>query len=136
MQDPTYLAWNYTIRSNDGHVAQHLDAKDVGWHAGNWYINMHSIGIEHEGKAGNGAWYTEAMYQNSAKLVRHLAKKYDIALDPAHIIGHDQIPGTVLGATQNVHWDTGPYWDWEHYFALLKAPVGGKKPVDRQARRG
>ena len=24
---------------SDGHIAQHLDAKDVGWHAGNWYVN-------------------------------------------------------------------------------------------------
>lgn len=127
VQDPTYLAWNYTIRSNDGHVAQHLNPKDVGWHAGNWYINMHSIGIEHEGKAGNAGWYTEAMYTNSAKLVKYLANEHDIPLDPAHIIGHDQVPGTVKGATQSVHWDPGPYWDWEHYFDLLGAPLGGKK---------
>lgn len=125
VQDPTYLAWNYTIRSADGHVAQHLDAKDVGWHAGNWYVNMHSIGIEHEGKGGNGGWYTEAMYQSSAELVKHLAKRYSIALDPQHVIGHDQVPGTVAGNTARMHWDPGPYWDWEHYFDLLGAPIGG-----------
>lgn len=125
VQDPTYVAWNYTIRSSDGHIAQHLDAKDVGWHAGNWYVNMHSIGIEHEGKGGNGGWYTEAMYENSAKLVKYLATEYDIALDPSHIIGHDQVPGTVPGATARVHWDPGPYWDWAHYFDLLGAPIGG-----------
>ncbi|MDX6277596.1 MAG: hypothetical protein QOJ72_1724, partial [Nocardioidaceae bacterium] len=125
-QDPSYLAWNYSIRSSDGHIAQHLNAKDVGWHAGNWYINMHSIGIEHEGKGGNGGWFTEAMYENSAKLVKYLAKKYGIALDPSHIIGHDQVPGITAGATQSVHWDPGPYWDWAHYFHLLGAPVGGR----------
>ncbi|AWB91577.1 N-acetylmuramoyl-L-alanine amidase [Aeromicrobium chenweiae] len=126
VQDPTYVAWNYTVRSSDGHIAQHLDAKDVGWHAGNWYVNMHSIGIEHEGKGGNGGWFTEAMYQRSATLVRHLARKYDIPLDPAHVIGHDQVPGTTAGATASVHWDPGPYWDWEHYFELLRAPIAGK----------
>lgn len=124
-QDPTYLAWNYTIRSSDGHIAQHLDAKDVGWHAGNWYVNMHSIGIEHEGYAGTGGWFTEAMYTKSAALVKYLAKKYDIPLDREHVIGHDQVPGTVLGATKSVHWDPGPYWNWEHYFELLGAPIGG-----------
>ena len=47
----------------DGHVAQHLEAKDVGFHAGNWYVNVHSIGIEHEGFAAQGAWYTESLYR-------------------------------------------------------------------------
>ncbi|MFD1824475.1 MULTISPECIES: N-acetylmuramoyl-L-alanine amidase [Mumia] len=122
--DPTYLAWNYTIRSSDGHIANHLDPKDVGWHAGNWYVNAHSIGIEHEGWAGSAGWFTEAMYQQSATLVRHLAEKHDIPLDRAHIIGHDQVPGILAGYTKNVHWDPGPYWDWEHYFDLLGAPIG------------
>ncbi|KAA1425036.1 N-acetylmuramoyl-L-alanine amidase [Mumia zhuanghuii] len=124
VMDPTYLAWNYTIRSSDGHIANHLDPKDVGWHAGNWYVNAHSIGIEHEGWAGSAGWFTEAMYEQSAKLVRHLAEEHDIPLDRAHIIGHDQVPGITAGATKNVHWDPGPYWDWEHYFDLIGAPIG------------
>jgi hypothetical protein len=125
VQDPSYLAWNYTLRSSDGHVANHLDPADVGWHAGNWFLNMHSIGLEHEGWAGTGAWYTEAMYQSSAALVRHLAAEHDIPLDRAHVIGHDQVPGILPGYTKNVHWDPGPYWDWDHYFELLGAPIGG-----------
>jgi hypothetical protein len=24
-----------------------------------------------------------------------------------------------------MHWDPGPYWDWEHYFDLLGAPIAG-----------
>ena len=67
VDDPTYLAWHYTIRSSDGHVAQHVNPKNVGFQAGNWYVNTHSIGIEHEGFAATGAaWYTESMYQASA----------------------------------------------------------------------
>ncbi|MEV0972492.1 N-acetylmuramoyl-L-alanine amidase [Microtetraspora glauca] len=135
-QDPTYLAWNYTIRSSDGHIAQHLDAKDVGWHAGNWYMNMHAIGIEHEGFAGTAGWYTESMYQSSAALVKHLAGKYDIPLDRAHIIGHDQVPGTILGNTKTMHWDPGPYWDWDHYFELLGAPIGGTRKTTSDVAAG
>lgn len=122
-----FVSWNYTVRSEDGHIAQHLEAKDVGWQAGNWYMNAHSIGIEHEGKAGNGTWFTEAMYRNSADLVRYLARKYDIPRDRSHIVGHDQVPGTLPGSTQSMHWDPGPYWDWEHYFDLLGAPIGGER---------
>jgi N-acetyl-anhydromuramyl-L-alanine amidase AmpD len=127
VQDPTYLAWNYSIRSSDGHVAQHLDAKDIGFQAGNWYINMHSIGIEHEGFAAQGAsWYTESLYESSATLVKYLAKKYSVKLDRAHIIGHDQVPGTIPSTVPGMHWDPGPYWNWEHYFKLLGAPIGSK----------
>ncbi len=122
--DPTYLAWNYTLRSSDGHVAQHLQAKDVGWHAGNWYINGHSIGLEHEGFAATGAqWFSEPMYRSSARLVRYLAKEYDIPLDMQHIFGHDQIPGVTPANVAGMHWDPGPYWNWEHYFQLLGAPL-------------
>lgn len=123
-QDPTYLAWHYTIRSSDGQIAQHVPTKDVGWHAGNWYVNMHSIGIEHEGFAAAGAtWYTEALYRKSAKLVGYLATKYGIPLDRAHIIGHDQVPGITPANVAGMHWDPGPYWDWSHYFDLLGAPL-------------
>lgn len=124
-QDPTYVSWHYTIRSNDGLIAQHVPTKDVAWHAGNWYVNAKSIGIEHEGFAAKGTWYTEAMYRSSAKLVGYLARKYGIPLDRAHIIGHDNVPGTIPSTIKGMHWDPGPYWDWSHYFDLLGAPLGG-----------
>lgn len=124
VKDPTYLAWQYSLRSSDGHVAQHIAAKDIGWQAGNWYVNMHSIGLEHEGYAAKGGeWFSEPMYRSSAALVRFLADKYDIPLDRGHIIGHDQVPGTTTATTPGMHWDPGPYWDWEHYFDLIGAPL-------------
>ncbi|WAL65096.1 peptidoglycan recognition family protein [Amycolatopsis cynarae] len=123
VQDPKYLAWHYTIRSSDGHIAQHVLTKDVGWHAGNWYLNAKSIGIEHEGFGAQGTWYTEAMYRTSAKLVRYLADRYEIPLDRQHILGHDTVPGPTPGTVKGMHWDPGPYWDWAHYFELLGAPL-------------
>lgn len=121
-QNPaSYVAANYVIRSSDGEVTQMVKNKDVGWHAGNWYMNMHSIGIEHEGFAADGAaWYTEAMYQSSAKLVRHLADKYNIPLDREHIVGHDQYHGISPERAKKMHTDPGPYWDWEYYMSLVK----------------
>lgn len=127
VQDPTYLGWHYTIRSADGHIAQHIPTKDVGWHAGNWYINQHSIGIEQEGFAAQGAtWYTESLYRNSARLVKYLAAKWDIPLDHDHILGHDNVPGTTAATVKGMHWDPGPYWDWGHYFTLLGAPINAR----------
>ncbi|MFJ5309367.1 N-acetylmuramoyl-L-alanine amidase [Streptomyces sp. NPDC088350] len=123
VQDPTYVSWNYTIRSTDGLIAQHVKAKDVAWHAGNWYINAKSIGIEHEGfLAAPDAWYTEAMYRSSARLVKYLTKKYGIPLDRQHILGHDTVPGPTTSTVPGMHTDPGPYWDWAHYFTLLGHP--------------
>ncbi len=132
VQDATYGAsWHYSLRSTDGHIAQHIKTKDVAWHAGNWYVNAKSIGLEHEGfLAEGGTWYTEAMYRTSAKLVRYLALRHGVPLDRAHIIGHDNVPGTLPTTVRGMHEDPGPFWDWAHYFKLLGAPLhplGGPK---------
>lgn len=121
-QNPaSYVAAHYVIRSSDGEVTQMIKNKDVGWQAGNWYVNMHSIGVEHEGEAAaGGSWYTEAMYRSSAKLVRYLAKKYDIPMDRQHIIGHDQVPGINPARVPRMHYDPGPYWDWDYYMELVQ----------------
>jgi N-acetyl-anhydromuramyl-L-alanine amidase AmpD len=129
-QDPaSYVSAHYVIRSSDGQVTQMVQNKDVAWHAGNWYMNMHSVGVEHEGYAAEGAtWYTEAMYRSSAKLVRYLADKYNIPLDREHIVGHEQYHGLTPARAKAMHNDPGPFWDWEHYMDLLHgkptAPAG------------
>ncbi|MFJ4923873.1 N-acetylmuramoyl-L-alanine amidase [Streptomyces sp. NPDC088725] len=123
VQDPTYVSWNYTVRSSDGHIAQHVAAKDVAWHAGNWYTNSKSLGVEQEGfMAAPDAWYTEAMYRTSARLVKYLAGKYDIPLDRQHILAHDNVPGTTTSTIAGMHADPGPFWDWAHFFQLLGKP--------------
>jgi hypothetical protein len=116
------VAAHYVMRSSDGHITQMVKNSDIGWQAGNWYVNSHSIGIEHEGFAAAGAtWYTEAMYRQSAKLVRFLAHRYDIPLDRQHIIAHGNVPGLIPEKIPAMHWDPGPYWDWNHYLDLLHA---------------
>jgi N-acetyl-anhydromuramyl-L-alanine amidase AmpD len=119
--NPRYKASaHYVVRSSDGHVAQMVPTAHVAWHAGNWYVNAHSLGIEHEGVAIQGAaWYNEQLYRASARLVRHLAKKFNVPLDRAHIVGHDNIPGTITTNQGSMHWDPGPFWDWGHYMNLL-----------------
>jgi N-acetyl-anhydromuramyl-L-alanine amidase AmpD len=133
VQDPTYVSWHYSLRSTDGHIAQHVKNKDVAWHAGNWYVNAKSIGLEHEGfLASPDAWYTEAMYRTSARLVKYLAAKYRVPLDRQHILGHDTVPGPTTATIPGMHTDPGPYWDWQHYFELLGRPFG--PTADRNSR--
>ncbi|MFJ2742315.1 N-acetylmuramoyl-L-alanine amidase [Streptomyces sp. NPDC087440] len=123
VQKPDYVSWQYTLRSSDGHIAQHVPLKDVAWHAGNWYTNATSVGLEHEGVlTAPDAWYTEAMYRASARLTRYLAERYDIPLDRLHVLGHDNVPGATPESVRGMHTDPGPYWDWAHYFELLGKP--------------
>jgi N-acetyl-anhydromuramyl-L-alanine amidase AmpD len=117
-------AANYVIRSSDGAITQLVPNQDVAFHAGNFWFNMHSIGIEHEGFAAQGAtWYTEAQYRTTAALVRSLAAKYGIPLDREHIIGHDNVPGPGDSFVQGMHWDPGPAWNWTKFMRMLNAPV-------------
>lgn len=123
--DPSaYVSAHYLVRSSDGEVTQFVQTKDVAWQAGNWYINSHSIGIEQEGYAIDGAtWYTESLYRATSQLVLYLAAKFDIPLDRQHIIGHDNVPGIAPDYVAGMHWDPGTFWDWEHFMSLIGTPV-------------
>ncbi|MFJ9118547.1 N-acetylmuramoyl-L-alanine amidase [Streptomyces sp. NPDC102394] len=103
---------HYLVRSADGHVAQCVREKDIAWHAGNWDYNTRSIGIEHEGWVDKPAYFTDALYEQSAKLTAAVCSKYGIPKDRAHIIGHYEVPGTD-------HTDPGPEWDWTRFIRMV-----------------
>ena len=129
-RDPTYAAGaHYVVRSQDGHVTQMIPTKDIAWDSGNRSFYQHSIGIEQEAWATHGAsWFSENLYRSTAALVKYLSAKYDIPLDRAHILGHDNVPGTTESGVASQHWDPGPGWDWEHFFDLLGAPIQASAP--------
>ncbi|MEU4078431.1 N-acetylmuramoyl-L-alanine amidase [Streptomyces venezuelae] len=120
----SYASAHYIVR-NDGRVTQMVETKNEAYHAGNKTLNMHSIGIEHEGFAikGGGGWYTEPQYESSAALVKFLAAKFSIPLDREHVIGHDDVP-SILDSKIQDHWDPGPFWDWNRFMAKVGAPTG------------
>lgn len=103
---------HYVVRSADGHVAQCVRERDVAWHAGNWDYNTRSIGIEHEAWVDKPAYFTNALYEESAKLTAAICDQYGIPKDRSHILGHYQVPGTD-------HTDPGPLWDWTRYIRLV-----------------
>lgn len=103
---------HYLVRSADGHVAQCVREADVAWHAGNWDYNTRSIGIEHEGWVDEPAYFTDALYEQSARLTATVCERYGIPKDRAHIIGHYEVPGTD-------HTDPGPHWDWSRYIRMV-----------------
>jgi N-acetyl-anhydromuramyl-L-alanine amidase AmpD len=103
---------HYLVRSADGHVAQCVREADVAWHAGNWDYNTRSIGIEHEGWVDKPAYFTDALYEKSARLTATVCDRYGIPKDRTHIIGHYEVPGTD-------HTDPGPHWDWSRYIRMV-----------------
>lgn len=107
---------HYCIRSSDGDITQMVKEGDIAWHAGNWPYNQSSIGIEHEGfLAAPSRWYTDTMYRRSAQLTAAITKRYGIAVDRTHIIGHAEVP------PPNTHTDPGTGWDWNKYISLIKS---------------
>lgn len=123
-QNPAFYASSHYVIAPDGTVYQMVQNKNIAWHAGNWWYNMHSIGIEHVGHAATGSTdYTPAMYKSSAKLVKWLADKYDVPEGRQHVPGHDNIPPTTTAALADMHYDPGPYWNWQKYMSLAGAPT-------------
>jgi N-acetyl-anhydromuramyl-L-alanine amidase AmpD len=105
---------HYVIRSSDGEVTQMVRHKDIAWHAGNWWYNCRSIGIEHEGWVDDPKWFTYAMYYSSAALVRHICRTYGIPRTRSYILGHVEVPGAT-------HTDPGPNWDWDFYMQMVQS---------------
>ncbi|MEV8244574.1 MULTISPECIES: N-acetylmuramoyl-L-alanine amidase [Streptomyces] len=103
---------HYVVRSSDGHVAQCVREADIAWHAGNWDYNTRSIGIEHEGWVDRPEYFTDAMYEQSARLTAAICATYGIPKDREHIIAHHEVPGSD-------HTDPGPLWDWTRYIRLV-----------------
>ncbi len=110
---------HYVIRSSDGEITQMVHEQDTAFHVLNW--NERAIGIEHEAVADEPGWFTEAMMQSSARLVRDICRRWGIPMDRAHIVGHSEVPG-------NNHTDPGPYFDWDHYMALVTGGADDAPP--------
>lgn len=112
------------VVAKDGTLYQCVADKNRAWHAGSWYYNEHSIGIEHEGWAYQSSTWTAAMYQKSAWLVRWLCEYYGIPKDRSHIIGHNEVPGAT-------HTDPGPYFNWSYFMSLVKGSGSSTPPPSR-----
>lgn len=110
---------HYVVRG-DGHIAQIVGEADTAWHAGNAWFNRHSIGIELELDHITNPAFTTAQYYAAASLVCAISGRYGIPLDRAHIVGHNEVPGST-------HTDPGPTWAWPHFMWLLSlcAPPNG-----------
>jgi N-acetyl-anhydromuramyl-L-alanine amidase AmpD len=117
---------HYVIRSEDGEIAQCVSDQNIAWHAGNWSVNKVSIGIEHEGFIDDPKWFTDQLYDSSARLVAYLCIRYGIPINRQHVIGHDEVPGCPgEGGGVDCHTDPGQWWWWDHYMRLVRQYARG-----------
>jgi N-acetyl-anhydromuramyl-L-alanine amidase AmpD len=118
----SHASANYVI-ARDGSIVQLVHLSDIAWHAGNWKVNQHSVGIEHVGDTYDPAGFTGDQYTSSARLVAWLVRRYEIPVDRQHIIGHSQVPDpndpTQFGGSDH-HTDPGPNWHWGYYMNLVR----------------
>jgi len=126
-------AANYVV-GRDGRIAHMVPDSLVAWHAGNGYVNAHSIGVENEGYIHVEGTFTDAEYRASARLVATLLRRYRLPADRGHVIGHSEVPdpyhrGSFGGYSH--HSDPGPYWDWQRYMQYVRDYRAGTVPPPR-----
>ncbi len=127
------VSTQYVIRSSDGQVTQMVRNKDKAWHVGNH--NGYTLGIEHEGYVNNSSWYTSAMYNSSAALVRSFCAGYSTIPCSSAYKGASSSGRTVLPTSTKIkghqhysggtHTDPGINWNWSKYYGLLNPGTGG-----------
>jgi len=71
---------HYGVRMYDVPVWQWVSENDVAYHAGNWIVNLTSIGIEHEDAGKYNDPRPDILYQTSGKLVAEIAARYHIPI--------------------------------------------------------
>lgn len=89
---------HYGIGDNEIH--QYVKDSDTAYQAGDWNINLRSIGIEHQG--GPDLPISDETYDTSARLIAELCQRYNIPLDRQHILEHREIIATQCPGTLDV----------------------------------
>jgi N-acetylmuramoyl-L-alanine amidase len=121
-----------------GELTQMVREAYYAWHVLCW--NTYCAGTEHEGFASNPAWYTDAMYNTSGLLQRHLCDHYGIPKDRNHIVGHNEWQNAAwrsyasanfgIDPNCNSHTDPGQYWNWSKLMSIVNPPSGTTIVVD------
>jgi N-acetylmuramoyl-L-alanine amidase CwlA len=105
-----YFSREYTRTSahffidKDGALRQSVAEADTAWHAGNWEVNLCSIGIE---VVSAGEDFTEAQIATLASLAGELRQRYGISAE--NVVRHYDVTGKICPA---------PYIDAAKWSAL------------------
>lgn len=79
----------------DGTIYRWVDEKDTAYQAGNWGVNLRTIGVEHsDANNPNDSVRTPAEYNASSDLVADICKRHNIPCDTNHIFLHKNVIDT------------------------------------------
>lgn len=139
LQNDAGKSVHYIVDADGSRVGQFVPETYTAWHAGNYYYNETSVGIEHVGYAAAPTGYSDGLYKESVKLVKSIRTRWSVPLDRTHIVGHYQIPNgndmaessapctatlqscedsADYGGADN-HRDPGFNWQWCQYMQSL-----------------
>lgn len=129
-QNPNHVSAHVVIRQHDGHRTEMVTPKNVAWHAGNWDMNCRSLGIEQEAFVTDAASFTEPMLDALVSQILEWSAQYDIPLDRAHLLGHDNVAAPTKKVRTQMHRDPGWSFDWERLFQKLGIVPAPDLPVN------
>lgn len=139
LQNDSGKSVHYIVDADGSRVGQFVPETYTAWHAGNYYVNQRSVGIEHVGFAADASGYSDGLYKKSVELVKNIRTRWKVPLDRDHIYGHYQVPdgnniaessprcsdtldacetSANYGGAAN-HRDPGYHWQWCQYFEML-----------------
>ena len=139
LQNDAGKSVHYLVDADGSRVGQFVPETYTAWHAGNYYVNQRSVGIEHVGMAADPNGYSDGLYKKSVELVKNIRTRWKVPLDRDHIFGHYQVPdgnnisesaprcsdtldacetSANYGGAAN-HRDPGYHWMWCQYFEML-----------------
>ncbi|MGZ3425615.1 MAG: N-acetylmuramoyl-L-alanine amidase [Polyangia bacterium] len=139
LQNDAGKSVHYIVDADGSRVGQFVPETYTAWHAGNYYVNQRSVGIEHVGMAADPNGYSDGLYKKSQALVKSIRSRWKVPLDRDHIFGHYQVPdgnniaesaprcsdtldacetSANYGGAAN-HRDPGYHWQWCQYMEGL-----------------
>jgi len=77
--------------SLNGTITQWVEEFNTAYQAGNYQVNLSTIGIEHEDNGDYDGPRTDALYKASAELVADICSRYGIPCDTNHIFLHKDV---------------------------------------------
>lgn len=138
LQNDPCKSVHYIVDKDGSRVGQFIPESYTGWHAGNYWYNQHSVGIEHVGYVAVDDYQTP-MYEKSADLAKTIASRYGLPLDRTTFVAHQEVPDpndipnnsppcpdSPGSCVKNLnyggaghHTDPGIYWEWCQYMQLV-----------------
>ncbi|MBO0727605.1 MAG: N-acetylmuramoyl-L-alanine amidase [Acidimicrobiaceae bacterium] len=93
------VSYHYLV-DESGRIFRVVPEQNTSWHAGNWTMNLRSIGICHPVNGGGAA-----TRQSSVALARDICRRFGIPPDGGHIIPHRAVvPTACPGALPMAEW--------------------------------